>query len=296
MSEGDLRTAFRRLDDLGAIIEIADDAERYRLLAQDFLELSRKGSVPLVVSPTHSEGAKVTEAIRDAKREAGKLGPERGFVQFHNLQWEEPDRRRAENYRDGLMIQFNQNAAGIRRGALFRVAGLDGKGGVRVLDATGRETSLPLEHASRFQVFEEREINLGRGDRIRITRNGNSADGRRLNNGDVFTVAGFSRDGKILLNTGAVLEPEPRPFDARLLPDLAFGAIQERPRRACRAEQQVDFCLVSGAVLCLRQPWQKEHPTFTPMTAASSSKRWEIRRCAGRESNWPGISAGRLPE
>jgi conjugative relaxase-like TrwC/TraI family protein len=208
LSVGDLRTAFRRLDELGAIIEIADDAERYRLLAQDFLELSRKGSVPLVVSPTHGEGAKVTEAIRDAKREAGKLGPERSVVQYHNLQWEEPDRRRAENYRDGLMVQFNQNAAGIRRGALFRVAGLDGNGGVRVLDATGRESSLPLEHASRFQVFETREINLGRGDRIRITRNGTSADRRRLNNGDVFTVAGFSRDGKILLNTGAVLKPD----------------------------------------------------------------------------------------
>ena len=98
LSVGDLRTAFRRLDDLGAIIEIADDAERYRLLAQDFLELSRKGSVPLVVSPTHGEGAKVTEAIRGAKRDAGKLGPERSVLQFHNLQWEEPDRRRAENY------------------------------------------------------------------------------------------------------------------------------------------------------------------------------------------------------
>jgi hypothetical protein len=131
LSVGDLRTAFRRLDDLGAIIEIADDAERYRLLALDFLGLSRKGSVPLVVSPTHGEGAKVTEAIRDAKREAGKLGPERSVVQYHNLQWEEPDRRRAENYREGLMVQFNQNAAGIRRGALFRVAGLDG-GRVRI--------------------------------------------------------------------------------------------------------------------------------------------------------------------
>jgi conjugative relaxase-like TrwC/TraI family protein len=206
LSEGDLRTAFRRLDELGAIIEVADDAERYRLLAQDFLELSRKDSVPLVVSPTHAEGAKVTEAIRDAKREAGKLGPERSFVRYQNLQWEAPDRRRVENYREGLVIQFHQNASGIRRGALFRVMGQDDRGGLRVLDATGREMTLPLEQASRLQVFEEREINLGRGDRIRITRNGKSEDGRRLNNGDVFSVAGFRHDGKILLNTGAVLD------------------------------------------------------------------------------------------
>src|SRR5262249_22550688 len=64
LSKGDLRTAFRQLDEMGAIVEVVDDAERYRLLARDFLGLSRKNSVPLVVSPTHAEGAKVTAAIR----------------------------------------------------------------------------------------------------------------------------------------------------------------------------------------------------------------------------------------
>jgi hypothetical protein len=206
LSKGDLRTAFRRLDAMGAIVEIADDAERYRLLAHDFLELSRKASPPLVVSPTHSEGAKVTDAIREAKREAGLLGPEKSFVQYHNLQWEEPDRRRSENYQAGLIVQFHQNVHGIQRGALFRVTGQDDKGGVRAVDAAGHEISLPIKEASRFQVFEEREILLARGDRIRITRNGKSADGRRLNNGNIFDIAGFSRDGKIILNTGAVLD------------------------------------------------------------------------------------------
>jgi conjugative relaxase-like TrwC/TraI family protein len=205
LSEGDLRTAFRRLDEMGAIIGIADDAERYRLLAQDFLELSRKNSAPLVVSPMHAEAEKVTAAIRDAKRDAENLGPERSFVQYHNLRWEEVDRRRAENYWEGLMVQFHQNVGGIWRGSRFQVAGPDGNGGVRMRDARGRQMMLPLEHASDFEVFEEREIRLARGDRIRITRNGTSDDGRRLNNGNIFTIGGFSRDGKITLNNGAVL-------------------------------------------------------------------------------------------
>lgn len=205
LAKGDLRTAFRRLDEMGAILEVADDAERYRLLAHDFLSLSRKDSVPLVVSPTHAESAKVTDAIREAKREAGRLGPEKSFTRFHNLQWEEPDRRRAENYRAGLVVQFHQNVHGIQRGAVFRVTGHDEKGGVRATSLAGREIELPLGSAARFQVFEEREIAVARGDRIRITHNGKSADGRRLNNGNIFTVEGFSRDGKIILNTGAVL-------------------------------------------------------------------------------------------
>ena len=205
LSKGDLRTGFRRLEELGAIIEIDDPAERYRKLAHDFLELSHGSTVPLVVSPTHYEAGRVTEAIRDAKRAAGKLGAERGFVQYHNLQWEEADRRRPENYREGLVVQFHQNVRGIARGALFHVSGRDEAGGIRMADQAGREVALPLNDAGRFQVFEEREIQLAKGDRIRITRGGDSDDGRRLNNGNVYTVEKFSRDGKIVLNTGAVL-------------------------------------------------------------------------------------------
>ena len=204
LSKGDLRTAFRHLDHLDAIVEVTDDSERYKMLAHDYLGLSYKGHVPLVVSPTHAEGAKVTEAIREAKRDAGQLGPDRSFTRYQDLRWEEPDRRRAENYREGLLVQFNQNLHGIRRGELFRVAGRDEKGGVLMANEH-RKLSLPLADASRFQVYEERKIEVARGDRIRITRNGNSDDGRRLNNGDVFTIAGFSRTGKIVLQTGAVL-------------------------------------------------------------------------------------------
>jgi conjugative relaxase-like TrwC/TraI family protein len=206
LSRGDLRTAFSRLDELGAIVEIANADERYRQLAQDFIDLSRGGSAPLVVSPTHAEGAKVTSAIRQVKREAGLLGAEKPFIQYQNLQWEEADRRRVENYHAGLVVQFHQNVHGIHRGDVFRVTGLDEKGGVLMTGTNGVGKNLPLNEAKRFQVFEEREINLARHDRIRITRNGKSADGRRLNNGNVFTVERFTAGGKIVLNTGAVLE------------------------------------------------------------------------------------------
>ncbi|MDB6111615.1 MAG: traI 3 [Pedosphaera sp.] len=208
LSKGDVRTGFRRLEEIGAVFDIADAATRYRTLATDFLDLSRSGSVPLVVSPTHAEAQCVTEAIRDAKREAGLLGTEKSFLQYHNLNWEEADRRRGENYREGLVVQFHQNAPSILRGSILRVTGRDEAGGVKLADESGREVSLPLKEAARFQVFEEREIRLARGDRVRITRNGKSDDGRRINNGNVFTVEKFSRDGKIVLNTGAVLSPK----------------------------------------------------------------------------------------
>lgn len=206
LSRGDLPNAFMSLDQLGAIVEVEDDRERYRLLANDFMELKAKGKPPLVVSPTHAESAKVTEAIREARREAGELKSERSYLRYHNLQWEEADKKRAENYGAGLVIQFHQNAKGIRRGEIFRVIGLDDSGAVKLKGAADREIVLPLKDAGRFQVFEEREIRIAKGERIRITRNGESVNGRRLSNGNVLTVEKFKKNGNIVLSSGAELD------------------------------------------------------------------------------------------
>ena len=209
LSRGDLQTGFQRLDEIGAFVEVADDTERYQLLALDYLKLTRKDSVPLVVSPTHAEGAKATAAIREAKREAKLLGAERSFVQLHPLQWEDADKRRSENYQAGLVVQFHQNASGILRGERFRIVGSDdGEREIKAVNDAEREIILPLDQAKKFQVFEPREINLARGDRLRMTHGGKSEDGRRLNNGDTFTIAKFSREGNIVLDTGAQLHPK----------------------------------------------------------------------------------------
>ncbi len=204
ISKGDLRTGFRRLEALGAFVEIENDAERYRELALDYLALGKHGNFPLVVSPTHAEGAKVTDAIRAARHEAGQLKNERPFTQYQELRWEEVERSLPENYHSGLVVQFNQNARGIKRGEMFKVIG-QGENGVEMLAANGRKALLPLAEAEKFQVFEEKAIAVAIGERIRITRNGTSQDGKRLNNGNSFTVEKFGRSGEILLSNGAVL-------------------------------------------------------------------------------------------
>ena len=206
LSIGDLRTAFRRLDALGAFVEIDDDATRYRELAADFIALGGKRcDFPLVVSPTHAEGAKVTAAIRQARSEAGQLGPERKFLQYQNLQWEEAERTLAENYRPGLMVQFHQNGKGITRGALYRVIGRTETGAVEMRGEKGETRLLPLAEAKKFLVYEEREIAVAKGDLLRITRNAQSEDGKRLNNGNVFAVEKFTKAGEIVLSNGARL-------------------------------------------------------------------------------------------
>jgi ATP-dependent exoDNAse (exonuclease V) alpha subunit len=58
--------------------------------------------------------------------------------------------------------------------------------------------------------YRTRDINIGRGDRIRITKNGEAkvegqAKGTRINNGDIFTVEGFTKEGDIRLEKGRLL-------------------------------------------------------------------------------------------
>lgn len=208
LSKGDLAAAFQQLDALGAIVEVPGDIERYRLLAADYLALSRGASTPLVVSPTHAEGGKVTAAIREARQTAGHLKRERSFIQYQALGWEEADRGRADWYEPGLLVQFHQHAPGIRRGELLRVTNKDARGSVWAENKVGGKVAMPLEHADRFQVFEERQISLAKGDRIRITRNGESADGRKINNGALYTIESINKKGQLVLHSGAVLNPD----------------------------------------------------------------------------------------
>lgn len=206
LSKGDLRTAFRRLDALGAFVEVQNEQERYQQLAADYIALGGKRmQFPLVVSPTHAEGTKVTEAIRQARSEAGQLGPVRIFSQFHSLQWTETERSLPENYRAGLLVQFHQNAKGFGRGELLQVMGVRESGALEVKGQKGNIQILDLKHAGRFTVFEERQIQLAKGDMIKITRNGESKDGKRLSNGNLFSIKDFTKDGDLVLSNGTVL-------------------------------------------------------------------------------------------
>jgi len=201
---GNLDQAFTRLDKLGMLRELAPE-NRHEALATDYVVATESGKSALVISPTHIEGERVTTRIRERLKESGKLrGEEREMVQLRNLQWTEPQRGDALNYQPDMMIQFHQNVAGFSRGERVKVKRRDGPT-VEIERQNGAVTTLPLEKAARFQVYESRAINLAAGDRVRITQNGFTRNNHRLNNGDLKEIAGFTRSGDIRLTNGWVL-------------------------------------------------------------------------------------------
>lgn len=211
-AQGDTLGAFTRLQAMHAVHEFADDRaeERHRELASAYVRLSGETTAKgkpkevLVVAPTHAEGQAVTSHIRAALREAGRIGEEdREHLRLRNLGWTVAEKADAVSYRAGLVVQFHQNTpGGFRAGSRYRVIE-QANDAVQLEDEHGSAGRLPREAAERFDVFEPGSIGLTVGDTIRMTRGAFTADRmHRLNNGAVFTVAGFSPEGHVRLHNG----------------------------------------------------------------------------------------------
>jgi hypothetical protein len=192
LSQGRVEAGFAALDDLKWVHEIADATTRYDRIAAEYVQATDAGKSVLVVSPTHAEGGRVTQAIRDALRHEGKIGPDAANVQkltSRNLSLAE--RQDAVNYAAGDVIAFTQNAKGHTKGSRLTV-GVD---------------PIPLELAERFNLYRPSELGVAAGDVVRVTANGPTADGHRVSNGQTFTVRDVADDGTLTLNNGWRLGP-----------------------------------------------------------------------------------------
>jgi conjugative relaxase-like TrwC/TraI family protein len=197
LSEGRIGEAFEELDKLGWIRQVAN-TERYESLAAAYLaaagEKKRDGKPKsaLVVSPTHVEGDRITQAIRAGLKEQDKLGDERlvkAWVPAHLTDAQKAD---ATEYEPGYLVQFHQNAKGFKKGARLIV---------------GEGEMPPTEFANRFEVYRPAQLALAAGDRVRITAGGKTKDGKhRLSNGSLLTIQGFTKRGDIIVDHGWVID------------------------------------------------------------------------------------------
>jgi conjugative relaxase-like TrwC/TraI family protein len=221
---------FDALDKMGWIVEASGD-DRHELLVKDYLRAQEDGKSALIIAPTHAEGQKLTEELRTALKERGALGQEHEFTTRKSTGWTDAQKGDVRNYEPGMVLEFHQNAKGFKRGEKLVLIGAESTAGIHqkavpklgrrgvkseqtgelmALREDGSRVSLPLDQKARFDVYRTRNVGIAKGDRIRITKNGEAkvegqAKGTRLNNGDVFTVEGFSKEGDINLGKGRYL-------------------------------------------------------------------------------------------
>jgi conjugative relaxase-like TrwC/TraI family protein len=201
---GDLETGWMRFEAMGAVLEIPDDAARFAAIADAYMQASEAGRSVLIVSPTHAEKDRVTEMLREQLTERGKLGAEQEVTILRDLRWTEAERRDAGRYREGMIVKFVQNDDGFVRGDRCVVASAT-REHVTVSDPEGIARILPLDAASRFKVYACQPKRFAPGDLVRITEQGESADGHKLVNGAVHQLAGFTGRGDLQLVNGWVV-------------------------------------------------------------------------------------------
>jgi conjugative relaxase-like TrwC/TraI family protein len=197
LSEGRTEEAFEELDKLGWVKQV-EDGDRYNQLSDAYMaaahETKKNGEYKsaLVVSPTHAEGDRITQAIRDGLKEKGRLGKERivnAWIPSHLTDAQKSD---ATEYEPGYLVQFQQNAPSHTKGSRLIV---------------GVEVKPPTELANRFEVYRPVQVPLAAGDRVRITAGGKTKDGKhRLDNGSLLTVEGFNQRGDIIVDHGWVID------------------------------------------------------------------------------------------
>lgn len=191
LAGGNSAAGFDTLDAMGWIRELGGD-ERYRQIASDYLQaLADKKSV-LVVSPTHAEAAKITEAIRGELKRAGKIGAaEQEFTRLVPVDATEAERGQAVTYRTGDVLVFHQNAKGFTKGDRLTVAD---------------PAAVPLQHAAKFSLYRAETLPLAQGDLVRFTGTVKTLDGKHsLRNGMTKEIAEITPAGNLRLDNGWVV-------------------------------------------------------------------------------------------
>lgn len=187
MFEGKTLEGFDLLDKkLGWVHEIADAGERYRAMAAEYVDSIKKGTKwdeLLLISPTHAEGQRVTDAIRGLLRQEKLIGDkDQEITRWVASDMTEAERGDRRNYQPGKvdMIQFHQNGKGHKTGTRIRVG-------------DDNRASLPVDQAGKFQAYRKDTLRLSEGDILRFTANGMTQDGKhQIRNGSAYKIAGFT--------------------------------------------------------------------------------------------------------
>jgi ATP-dependent exoDNAse (exonuclease V) alpha subunit len=206
ISRGQAPEAIEKLDQSNSIIEIEDES-RFEILASNYTHAIRKGHTALVISPTHSEIAKVTDAIRENLKNDGELGKEREVTRLRHIDLTDVQREVPRYYQPGWVLQAMKPSKGVKIGdRLDVVESLPG--GVVVRDAIGTERLLHVDKiGSRFQCYQPEPLSIGVGEKLTITQTMRK-NGHRLERGAFYEVAGFDPDGRIKLDNGWVIDTD----------------------------------------------------------------------------------------
>jgi hypothetical protein len=217
LSKGDTANGIARLKDLGYVVEIKDDAERHRAMAQEYVAAERRA---VLVSPDNFARAAVNDAVHAELKAGAKL--EKAEVTIPVLirrqDIADEQRKNAEAYRPGDVIRYDDQP----RNNLPKLALADREYGtvtatdpennsITVQRANGHSATYKPENRPRVSVYRRVEKTFSVGETVRFTSDYAQLRIRRDDRAKVLEV---TPDGKLSLR---LIPPEGKKHKARTI-------------------------------------------------------------------------------
>lgn len=218
--DGRVTEAQALLDRTGHLKLVESDVLGYqagRALAE-FLTRRAKG---LVVAPTSDLVDAATSACRTSLRGKGRIRGERTLPRLVSKHLSSIDKARYSSYKPGMVVKFVQNSGRFKSGQDWTVTGINALGHVEIRRGL-KLGVLPKARPERFDVYSREDIQVGIGDRVRITKTvrtralidiplgivsrKHSRPHRILRAGSVHRVADFTATGHMVLDNGMILK------------------------------------------------------------------------------------------
>src|SRR6201995_3086384 len=154
LSKGRTGEGFDKLDNFGAIQEIADAADRLAAIAEKHIEALEAQRSSLVIAPTHGECRAIAGAVRKAMKEKGLLlDSENSVTRVQRLNLTDSQQGDAITYEQGQIVEFHRMAKGVVRSGVQEKRFKSGEQwkvicqeeGAVIVGKEGVEKQLPLD-------------------------------------------------------------------------------------------------------------------------------------------------------
>jgi hypothetical protein len=199
LSNGNIRSAFCRLEEQGAIIE-AKGKTRHEMMAEEYMKAIDAGNSAIVVNPTHRENNDVSSKIREKLKARDLIHKEREILIFKSLNWTAAQKKTYKSYQAGMILDYRNN----QQENFLTVQKIIHNKGLLCNDNSGNELIIARNDLSNYDVFEKQQLQIGIGDRIMLKAGGKNKTGE-FSNGEIITVKDFDKSGNIISSDGRIL-------------------------------------------------------------------------------------------
>jgi conjugative relaxase-like TrwC/TraI family protein len=198
----DPEDGFQRLEAIGAVREVGWSARATAVAEAWSRAAAREDRSVLVVCANHEEIARVTDMIREQRKQSGTLQDAHRLTRDVALGWTTAQKSDWRNYRPGQVLNFHRTVKGVERNATLEVVRVEGRG--VVVRTAGAERLVTRKQAKSFEVFERKEFEIAAGDQLLLTANRRGPD-FHATNGEIVTVRHVDERGRICLGDGRIL-------------------------------------------------------------------------------------------